>query len=112
MEVGFRIFRHSGTPMHPCPSQGDAKWARGSRERTAPTIAQYEVVCPRRWLTSMMPCATLRLRHGEGGGPVAQGRVGQDWAALGGLAKFPNGGAKSALFSPRATHKSQPRNTK
>ena len=40
---------------------------------------------------------------------VAQGRVGQDWAALGGSAKFPNGGAKSALLRPRATHKSQPR---
>ena len=60
----------------------------------------------------MMPCATLRLVYATGKEVVAQGRVGQDWAALGGLAKFPNGGAKSALFSPRATHKSQPRNTK
>ena len=61
---------------------------------TAPTIAQYEV-CPRRWLTSMMPCATLRLRNGEE--MVAQGRVGQDWAALGGLAKVPKRGKISVV---------------
>ena len=74
---------------------------------TAPTVASYEAHTRAR-LTFVVRCAILGPRYGAG--MVAQGRIGQDWGALGRLGKIPKRG-EIGLAGSENHDESQLRNT-